>query len=476
MQRREFIKSASLGLASLPFYTFGSNKVEQVFDVVIVGAGLSGLVAAKRLMQANKRILVLEAQDRVGGRTWSQPLTEGDFIDVGGQWIGNGHERMYQLVSEAGLKTFPTYTKGKSILRINSENRVYQRDIPSMGVVALLATQRGINRFDKAASELSLEAPWKSPRATEWDNLSIGNWIDKNVPNPEARLLITRMAEGELCQPLDRISALQVFAAANSTGSFKQAEKVDGGALQDRIVGGAQAVSNFLYQQLQASVRLNCPVNFVNHMQEYVELGNEEVSFRAKKIILTVPLPVTKHIRFTPELPAEKQVLINSMEYGSVIKSHTVYPTPFWRTNGFNGSSMCLDVGIDVTVDNSIPGSSKGILTALIHADRARYLLELSTEERKLVLLKHYSNLFGDQALTPLYHHDYSFTNNPWIGGAYSGFFAMGIYSRYGDFIAKPSGNIHWAGTETSTKFRGFMEGAVLSGERVANEILELTL
>jgi monoamine oxidase len=472
MQRKEFIKLTALGLASLPFYSFSKNKEEELFDVVIIGAGLSGLTAARVLAKANKKILVLEAQERVGGRTWSLPVGQNDFIDVGGQWIGKGHDRMYQLVAEAGLKTFPTFTEGKSILRKSSENHEYKGDTPPLGLFALVATQKVLNRFDKAAARISLEAPWQSPNALAMDNQSLSSWIDETISNAKARTLMKRMAEGELCQSVEDVSLLQALSSARATGSLRQAEKVEDGALRDRIFGGAQDVSHFLHRELKDAVKLNCPVSFVRQELGYLLVGNKDFSVRTKKLIVTAPLPVVKKIQFMPELPREKQLLINSMEMGTVIKVHAVYASPFWRARRFNGSSTCLDEVVELSVDNSISGSERGIITSLIHAGRAKRLLKLSDQERKEVLINAYANLFGEQARQPILYHDYSFTNNPWIGGAYSGYFKKGIFSKYGEHLTKPCGDIHWAGTETSTLFKGFMEGAVLSGERVAKEIL----
>lgn len=474
MQRKDFIKITGLALASLPLSSFSlfRSEEDELYDVVIIGAGLSGLNAARLLAKAGKKILVLEAQDRVGGRTWSQPIGQNDFIDIGGQWIGKGHDYMYQLVREAGLKTFPTFTDGKSILRRNSNNDFYKGEIPPLGLFALLATQKALNKFDKMASTISLDSPWLSDNATQMDNQSLGSWIDETVSNTKARTLIKRMAEGELCQTVEEVSLLQALSSAKATGSFRQAEKVEDGALRDRIYGGAQGVSNFLYNQLKNSIKLNTPVSFVKQLENHIELGNETYSVKAKKVIITVPLAVAKNIKFSPELPIEKQILIDAMEMGTVIKTHAVYSTPFWRNQRLNGSSMCFDEVVELSIDNSVQGSEKGIISSLIHANRAKDLLKLSSDERKEILLKAYTNLFGEQAMRPIFYHDYSFTNNPWIGGAYSGHFKNGVFSKYGAFVAKPFGNIHWAGTETSTLFKGFMEGAVLSGERVVKEIL----
>jgi len=474
MQRKDFIKTSFLGLASLPFLSFVRKEIEY-YDVVIIGAGLSGLTAARILKNAGKRVLVYEAQDRVGGRTWSKQMGENEFIDIGGQWIGKGHDRMYKLVQEAGLTTFPTFTDGKNILRVTGTNNLYKSDIPPLGLFALLSTKKVISKLDRKASEVLLETPWLSKNAAEMDQQSLGSWIDQTISNKRARVFIRRAAEGELCRSVDTISLLQVLASAKATGSFSQAEKVEDGALRDRILGGAQGVSNFLYSQLRDSVKLNCPVSFVHQIEDLILVGNNQFSVKTKKLVVTAPFPTVKNIQFTPELPVEKQVLIDTMEMGTVIKCHAVYAKPFWRDKGLSGTSTCMDEVVELTVDNSIPGSEKGIITSLIHAERAKELLKLSEGERKYILLKAYAELFGEEALNPIVYHDYSFSNNPWIGGAYSGYFTNGIFSKYGEHISKPCGNIHWAGTETSTLFKGFMEGAVLSGERVAKEILRIS-
>ncbi|MCE2998206.1 MAG: FAD-dependent oxidoreductase, partial [Flammeovirgaceae bacterium] len=302
MNRKDFIKLSALGLSSLPFSAFTefTNGEDELYDVVVIGAGLSGLTAAQKLVEANKKVLVLEAQDRVGGRTWSQPIGGNDFIDVGGQWIGKGHTSMYQLVAKAGLKTFPTFTEGKTILRRNSQNKVYKGDTPPLGLFALLSTQKAMNRLDEASSSLSIDAPWHAANAAELDQISIGSWIDDTISNKKARTLLKRLAEGELCQSVDNVSALQAFAAARATGSFKQAEKVEDGALRDRIFGGAQGVSHYLHSQLKDIVKLNCPVLFVKQLEGFMLVGNEGFSVRTKKVVVTVPLPIVKKIQFTP--------------------------------------------------------------------------------------------------------------------------------------------------------------------------------
>ncbi|MCB9081247.1 MAG: FAD-dependent oxidoreductase [Lewinellaceae bacterium] len=476
MQRKEFIKLSGLGLLSLPFHSFGliGSSNEAIADVAIVGAGLSGLTAARELAKAGKKVIILEALDRVGGRTWSQPISQDAFIDVGGQWIGTGHDSMYKLAAEAGISTFPTYASGMDLWQQKGKVKAYRGDTPPMGLFALLSANSNMNRFDRLATSIDPTQPWGAEQAVFMDKLSLGEWIDQHVHNAKARMLIKRVAEGELCFSTYEVSLLQALSSARATGSLKQAESVTDGALKDRLQGGAQAISNYLYQQLKSSVKLNCPVTVVEQTQEGVKLGNPSFAITASKVIITAPLPTVKNIQFTPALPAEKRILIDNMKMGTVLKCHAVYEEPFWRKEGLSGNSFSLDEVVELTVDNSCPQSPFGILASLIHADRAEYLLGLTPEDRKQKILAAYATRFGSRARNPLYFHDYSFTTNAWIGGAYTGFFAAGIYSQFGPFLQKPTGNIHWAGTETSVHYKGFMEGAVRSGYRVAEEILML--
>lgn len=479
MQRKRFIELSALGIASLCLDSFVEpripdrhHSVDEVFDVAIIGAGLSGLTAARLLINAGKKVVVLEVQDRVGGRTWSKWIDDKTFIDVGGQWIGKGHNRMYKLVEEAGMKTFPTFTEGRNIWQSGSLVKIYKGENPPIGFLSLLKLNANMNRFDRLADEIDPSQPWRMKNAEFFDHISLGSWIDQEVKSKKVRNYIKRIAEGELCTSTYNVSLLQVLSSAKATGSLQQAERVEDGALQDRIEGGAQAISEYLYRQVQLAVRLNAPVTFIEQKSNGILLGNSTYTLNARKVIITAPLPTVKNIRFTPELSEERRLLINSMTMGKVVKCHAVYNAPFWRKKGLSGSSFDLEGLVELTVDNSCSGSPKGILASLIHADRAEYLLKLSPEQRKIEVLKAYVERFGDEARNPIYYDDYSFTDNPWIGGAYTGFFNNGIFSAYGKFLTKPDGNIHWAGTETSTYFKGFMEGAVLSGERVAEEIL----
>lgn len=474
MNRKEFLRLGALGFAALPLLSLSQTQPPEgpEFDVAIVGAGLSGLSAAALLSRSGLRVVVLEAQDRVGGRTWSQPIGRDSFIDIGGQWIGKGHDSMYRLAREAGIATFPTYTTGRHTWQQEGRMKRYKGENPPVGLLGLLRLAKGGRKFDKLTQQVDPLRPWDMENAAQLDRISLGDWLDENIRDEKSARIFKRIAEGELCTSTHRISMLQALSSARATGSFQQAESTEGGALQDRLQGGAQGICNFLHGQIRSAVRLNCPVSFVEQSGDGLRLGNRDYALRARKAIITAPLSVVRKIDFSPGLPPAKRSLIESMEMGEVVKCHAVYASPFWREAGLSGQSFSVEGTVELSVDNSAYGSSEGILASLIHADRAELMMGMGPEERKQLVLAAYADWFGPRALEPIGYHDYSFTDNPWIGGAYTGFFGEGVFSENGSQIAKPTGHVHWAGTETSAYFKGFMEGAVLSGERAAAEVI----
>ena len=165
------------------------------YDVIIIGAGYAGLSAAKSLLEADKNILVLEARERVGGRIHTQYLEDGNYVDLGGQWIGPGHERMYALAQEYAINTFPTYDKGKSILYFKDKLKQYKGIIPPLPLFALLSLDAGIKKITKLAKQINVEEPWLSKHANRFDSISLKVWMNQQMKNETARRMFTVAAE-----------------------------------------------------------------------------------------------------------------------------------------------------------------------------------------------------------------------------------------------------------------------------------------
>ena len=149
-------------------------------DVVIVGAGLAGLMAARSLESAGRSVAVIEARNRVGGRTLSQS-SGGATLDLGGTWVGPQQTRMLSLIDELGLETQQQWTRGRNILDLGGRARVYAGTIPKLGPLSLLSIHWAISKVDRMAASLDPGAPWEAPEAHSWDQESVGSWIRANV-------------------------------------------------------------------------------------------------------------------------------------------------------------------------------------------------------------------------------------------------------------------------------------------------------
>lgn len=197
--------------------------------VVVVGAGFSGLAAALALAGAGCAVRLVEARDRVGGRTLSRPLPGGGWLDLGAQWIGPTQDRMYALVAAHGLATFPSPAQGAPTLRCAGRRRA---EAPG-SVAAVLDTLDGL------AARLDPAAPCRAAEAAEWDRTTLGGWLAATAPDPvTARYAGRLLAGGLLAASPDEVSLLQMLFYLRSGGGTGILLGMAGGAQQDRIVGG----------------------------------------------------------------------------------------------------------------------------------------------------------------------------------------------------------------------------------------------
>ena len=177
-------------------------------------------------------------------------------------------------------------------------------------------------------------------------------------------------------------------------------------------------------------------------------------------------------IAFEPGVGPARAQLHQRMPWGSYLKCTAVYSEPFWRADGLSGEGVS-DVGPGTTTfDNTPPGGSPGVLMTFVSGGDARDLQRLGTSERRAAVLEGLARMYGRRRAIPSTGSSRTGRASRIRGGAPVSFMPPGVLTGYGHALREPVGPIHWAGTETSDIWSGYMDGAVRSGERAAGEAL----
>jgi monoamine oxidase len=446
--------------------------METEADVVVVGAGLAGLTAARDLIAGGHSVIVLEARDRVGGRVVGQPIADGHVAEMGAQWAGPTQDRILALAADLGVTTFPTYDDGANVLHFNGRRGTYQGAIPRISPLVLAEVGRAQARLEALARKVALDAPWTTPRAELWDGQTFETWIRRNAASHSARTLLTLAAEAVFAAEPGDLSLLHVLFYSHSAGSFQRLIDTSGGAQQDRFSGGSQLIPERLAARLgQDVVRLSQPVASIAAGGDRVTAATPTARFTARRVIVSVPPLLAGRIDYEPALPPGREQLTQRVPMGSVIKCQVVYDEPFWRADGLSGQATGDAEGARVVFDNSPPGGSPGILLAFLEGDQARRLGRAAPQVRRQAVLDSLVRYFGARAASPAGYLELDWQQERWSGGCYGTLFGPNVWTRYGYALREPAGPIHWAGTETAAAWCGYMDGAVRSGERAAAEV-----
>ena len=444
----------------------------ETVDTVIVGAGLAGLTAASALREAGRDVLVVEARDRVGGRTLNHDLGGGAVVEVGGQWIGPGQDRIAKLAADLDVATHPTYDGGRKVLYLGGRRVEYTGDIPRVNPFGLLDVGRLVLSLERLARRVPLDAPWRAPRAAALDAVSFGVWAGRNAQSRMGRMLVELFTQGVLaCEPAE-VSLLHVLFYIHSAGGVRRLTDVAGGAQQERFVGGSQVVARRLADRLGAGVRLGHPVRRIEHAAGRVTVRADGLDVRARHAVVAIPPVLAGRVDYDPPLPAARDQLTQNAPMGSAIKCLAVYDEPFWRADGYSGQANADDGAVRVTFDNCPPGGSPGILLGFLEGAQARRLSRTDPASRRREVLACFTRYFGPRAARPVDYIEQDWTSEPWTRGCYSAHFAPGAWTQFGPALRASIGPLHWAGTETATNWTGYMDGAVQSGQRAAAEIL----
>src|SRR5271156_6050234 len=421
-------------------------------DVVVVGAGFAGLAAARELTRLGHDVLVLEGRDRVGGRSYTGNVA-GIPVDMGGTFVGPTQDAVLALADELGIPTVPTYDDGANLIRWRGAIRSYSGTIPRLSLGGLIDLGRVRWQFERIARTVPLAEPWTDRRAARLDGQSLGQWLRSVRAGATTRDLLAIMARVTWgCEP-DDVSMLHAARYARAAGGLDRMLDVENGAQQDRFSAGTQQIAEAAAAELG---------------DDGVTVTSEKGPAVAKYVVVAIPPEHWNVIEFTPALPAEHRQLPAQWPQGRLSKAYAAYPTPFWRSAGFSGEALSDQGPVFITFDVSPQPDGPGILLGFVDA---RTFDALPADQRRQRALECFAALFGDEALKPLDYVDHRWGAEEFAAGGPTAAVPPGSWTRFGPWLRRPVGPIHWAGTETADEWTGFLDGAVRSGQRAAAEV-----
>ncbi|KAM9803028.1 amine oxidase [flavin-containing] [Syngnathus typhle] len=447
------------------------------YDVVVIGGGISGLSAAKLLLESGLSPVVLEARDRVGGRTFTARNKETKWVDLGGAYIGPTQNRILRLAKQYGVKTYKVNEQEKLAHYVEGKTYTYKGFFPpTWNPLIHLDFNNLFRTFDAMGKEIPREAPWKAPHAEEWDHMSMQQLIEKICWTSATRRFATLFVNVNVTSEPHEVSALWFLWYIKQAGGTMRIFSTTNGGQERKFLGGSGQISECMARELGDRVKLQSPVYRIDQSGDMVLVETtDKQTYMAKYVIVATPPVLNLKMHFNPELPPLRNQLISRVPMGSVIKCMVYYKENFWRKKGFCGSMVIEEEGapIGLTLDDTKPDGSVPAIMGFILARKCRRFCGLTKEERFKMICESFSKVLGtEEALHAIHYEEKNWCEEEYSGGCYTAYFPPGILTQFGRVLREPVGRLYFAGTETATEWSGYMEGAVQAGERAAREIL----
>jgi monoamine oxidase len=443
-------------------------------DVVIVGAGLSGMIAARRVQDAGLTPLILEADERVGGRILTEEVLPGLPVELGAQWIGDTHDRMFRLAADLGVETYRQYDEGETSYDLEGSGVLRENVFRDRYADDLRQLERVLRRLDDLAADVPAHAPWQAARAADWDAITAGAWYNAQGLSPIARTLLEICTVGILAVPTAEVSFLHLlFTIKTCDVTSELFAESEGGAQTTRFVGGTGEITRRLADVIADHLVLDAPVQTIEHTADTVTVHcRGGLVVRGRRVIVAIAPTLAGRILYDPPLPGVRDQLTQRVPNGSAMKAFFVYDEPFWRSDGLNGQ-LISDIGpARMSNDTCIPGDDHGVILLFLEGDQARLFGQLPPADRQAAMTAELVRHFGSAAAHPELYVDGEWSDRQWTRGCYNANLGPLVWTRYGHALAAPIGAIHWASTDTATQWSAYMEGAVDAGERAADAVV----
>jgi monoamine oxidase len=436
--------------------------------VIVVGAGISGVTAARELSRAGVSVTVLETRERVGGKMYTARIGE-DAVDLGAHWIGPGQRRLAALARELGVQTEPQYLSGKNVLIYGGRRSTFKGTIPKISPLALVEAQVAIWRLEAMCKRASPGVLTNETR--KWDEISLGEWERRWLRTRGARLVIDLSTELVFGAEPGELSLLFFLRYLQAGGGWTAVTEFEGGAQQDHFVGGSQQLCLRMAEELEEGVVRGAAVEEVSHDEGGIAVRTTSGSFEGERLVVAVSPALAARIRYSPSLPMARDALTQRMFMGAYMKGIAIYERPWWREQGLSGLAYRDVAPVQMVVDASGRGG-RGTLMAFITGRAALELGPRPAQERRDAVIAALVEMLGPAAARPADYLDFNWHDEPWSRGGPVGLMGPSTFVPLEDALREPVGRIHWAGTETAREWTGYMEGGIEAGERAASEVL----
>ncbi|MFF7048097.1 flavin monoamine oxidase family protein [Streptomyces griseorubiginosus] len=447
-------------------------------DVVVIGAGLAGLSAARGLVAAGKSVAVLEARDRVGGRLLNHDLGDGQVTEIGGQFVGPTQDRILALAKDVGVETFRAEVPGENVYVHDGRAKRFSGHTPP-DLLALPDMGLALARIGKAAARIDPAAPWKAPNALELDGMTYETWLRKAEITGGAVDLVNIFlnsaygGEARDASALFSLWYVATFGDETHPGTMERGTGTTGGAQDSRFVGGSQLVAQRLAVELDGRVHLSAPVRRVTQDSTGVTVVSDAGEWHAEQVIVALPPLLASRIAWDPLLPPQQDQLFQRLPFGTLMKCVAVYDKPFWRAEGLSGMGLLRGGSpIREMFDNTPQDGGPGVLMGFLGGKEWRRWAHRPARERRGAVLRCFAQVVGERAFETLDYVEQDWTAEQWTQGGPTSIAAPGVLTSYGEWMGRAFGRVHWAGAEFSPYWNGFMDGAVRSGQDAAAELL----